>query len=76
MSRLEITEGVPPRGYITKVWNVGCDAERLGQVRWFAQWRRYCFYPNTGTIFDGECLAELAAFCAEQTDLRKKDRER
>lgn len=34
----------------------------LGQVRWYAPWRRYCFTPVEGT-FDAACLRDIATFC-------------
>ena len=36
----------------------------LGHVRWFAPWRRYCFYIDIGqaVIFDAGCLADIHNF--------------
>ena len=39
----------------------------LGEVRWYASWRRYCFFPNEGTVFEQDCLRMIAAFCQRET---------
>jgi hypothetical protein len=47
----------------TKQWTVVTRAGvTLGDVAWFAQWRRYAFWPAGGVLLDRECMAELAAF--------------
>lgn len=34
----------------------------LGEVKWFAAWRRYVFFPEQSTLFDANCLDELQRF--------------
>ena len=34
----------------------------LGQVRWYAQWRQYGFYPEEGTVFEKTCMTEITDF--------------
>ena len=48
------------------------DYAELGIVRWYTYWRRYCFFPSEGTIFDAACLREIATFCDEQTRGQKE----
>jgi len=76
VSHLVFKLGVQPRGYVTQVWNVAAsdNGEALGQVRWYPSWRRYCFYPKAGTIFDADCLAEIATFCSLKTKDRAAER--
>jgi hypothetical protein len=35
----------------------------LGQVRYFTRWRIYVFFPLDGTVYDANCLFEIARFC-------------
>lgn len=35
----------------------------LGQVKWYGPWRKYCFYPEGQTIFEWDCLRDIAEFC-------------
>ena len=35
----------------------------LGQVRWYAQWRQYAFYPIEGSVFEKTCLGDIQQFC-------------
>jgi len=48
-------------------WVMSMGEDHLGNIQWHAPWRRYCFYPTANTIFDNNCLREIADFCAEQT---------
>ena len=55
----------------TYVWDVFCSNAALGQVRWYAPWRRYCFMPATATVFDASCLSEIVEFIGGQMERRK-----
>jgi len=49
----------------TKVW--GCfsrHGDKLGEVRWFARWRQYCYFPEVDTIYSSGCLADINHFTA------------
>lgn len=47
----------------TKVWNVRNirTNEVVGQVKWHGPFRKYCFYPEPGYLFDKECLLQIAS---------------
>ncbi len=63
MSFLKFTETAPPSDK-TKRWlvsNLKGDS-LLGVVKWYAPWRRYCFFPLTDTLFDYGCMSEIATF--------------
>ena len=52
----------------TREWKiVSRDGHELGEVRWYAPWRCYVFYPYVGRLFEEDCLRDLAAFCEGQT---------
>lgn len=34
----------------------------LGEIKWFARWRRYAFNPEADSVFDAACLQEITAF--------------
>lgn len=60
--------GFSPSGK-TERWAVvskesgGC----LGEVKWFSRWRRYAFYPEMRTLFEHQCLRDIATFCETRT---------
>lgn len=54
---------------IFSVKTIGYD--ELGEIRWHAPWRRYVFYPNSGTLFDSSCLLEICSFIGNEMDKRK-----
>ena len=66
----------PPRR--TEIFEVRTADRRqlLGEVRWFARWRRYALFPTPGTVFEGTCLRDIAVFCEYQTILRVEERRR
>jgi hypothetical protein len=45
--------------YIWTVYSNGGRGTRLGQVKWYSPWRRYCFYPAEDVLLDASCLDEL-----------------
>ena len=53
----------------TNIWKVlDLHGVNLGDIRWYAQWRRYAFFPLGGTIWERDCLRIVADFCEVQTD--------
>jgi hypothetical protein len=60
---------------VTKVWKASsASGTFLGRVKWWAHWRRYCFFPAPELLFDCNCLWDLADFVKQQTELRKAER--
>lgn len=52
----------------TKIWTVHSTAGgSLGEVRWFAPWRKYAYYPQTGCLFEEDCLRDIADFVEKVT---------
>lgn len=40
----------------------------LGRVIWHAPWRRYVFVPAADTIFEEQCLGDIATFVRIMTE--------
>lgn len=58
----------------TKLWFVvpiGTTG-RLGQVRWYAPWRKYTFWADPSCIFEEQCLRDIADFCEKETKKHKR----
>jgi hypothetical protein len=53
----------------TQVWDVTAKETDgyLGKVQWFGRWRRYAFFPETGCVFEHDCLKTIAIFCENLT---------
>ena len=75
-SRLRFVEGITPKK-VTKEWSVWLHSGDvfLGEIKWYAPWRRYVFYTSPGTLYDASCLFELSMFCWDQTAARKRQRQ-
>lgn len=44
----------------------------LGEIKWFGEWRQYCFFPSQGTVFNGSCLDDIQKVIKSLMDARKK----
>ena len=36
-------------------FNTNC----IGEIKWYAPWRKFCFYPDADTVWDSKCLTEI-----------------
>jgi len=48
--------------------------DKLGTVKWFGRWRQYAFFPEPGTIWNRDCLREVADFIEAGMLSRRKER--
>jgi hypothetical protein len=65
----------------TKVWVVWSSKEdfegaELGQVKFYPQWRKFAFFPASQTLFEKDCLRDIADFCETATKEWRSSRER
>jgi hypothetical protein len=58
----------------TRIWHVttlpmdrGDPCHDLGEIRWHAPWRKYAYFPDASTLYEPDCLEDLASFCRGQT---------
>jgi hypothetical protein len=35
---------------------------RLGIIKWYNRWRQYAFFPESGTLFNVECLEDIQSY--------------
>lgn len=43
----------------------------LGEIKWFPNWRQYCFFPEDGCVFSKGCMVDINDFIKQLMDLRK-----
>lgn len=56
----------------TLIWGVVTENnEILGQVKWFGRWRKYAFFPKSNTLYEQDCLRDIADFCEDRTKLHR-----
>lgn len=73
MSWLSIGEGKPSASGKTLVWDVATtDGALLGVVKWHGPWRKYTFHPAYDTLFEEDCLREIAQFAEARTAEHKR----
>ena len=65
--------GEKPKTNIYSVRSRGSDCE-LGEIRWYPQWRNYCFFPieEISTVFSDRCLLSISKFIKELNLKHKK----
>lgn len=59
----------------TKIWWVmtkGDNVIKLGVIKYYSHWRKYSFFPEPRTVFEQDCLRNIAQFCEYQTTSHKK----
>jgi len=44
----------------------------LGLIQWYGRWRQYVFVPGPETVFNRDCLRDIAQYLQEMMDERKK----
>jgi len=49
-----------------KVYN-----ENLGVIKWFPQWRKYCYFSSNALVFDSSCLGDIKDFIDKLMKERK-----
>lgn len=58
----------------TSVWE--CRNNRsgsvLGIVKWYSQWREYCYFPYECSLYNDSCLNDIANFLNKITRAHKK----
>jgi hypothetical protein len=54
-----------------EVWSLG-DASYIGQVRWLAGRRKYCFFPSSGIAMEQDGLRSIAEFVESETEKKRK----
>lgn len=66
-------------GTKTNAWsvrkNVVDEQCIFGYVKWYAQWRKYVFYPVVWSeqfLFDATCLQEIVDFLDDETNNHKQ----
>ena len=42
----------------------------LGIIKWYSSWRQYCFFPESNTVFNKDCLSDIEDFIRGLMDLR------
>lgn len=61
----------------TRIWTVHAwaDGAILGDIRWYAPWRRYTFSSLVDAVFDKACLEDVCIFLAWKMSEHKGGRQ-
>lgn len=51
------------------------DEYNLGTVKWYPNWRQYCFFPAAECVWSVDCLQDLKNFVESENTKRKKAKE-
>lgn len=50
------------------------SAATLGVVKWYAPWRRYCYFSTTEAVYSPGCLKDIQDFLESAMKSRKEER--
>lgn len=58
----------------TKCWQVVTKdrTHSLGSVHWFGRWMQYAFFPIADTVYERQCLRDIADFCERETKAHRE----
>ena len=61
----------------TEIWNIISKSSGfiLGQIKWYGQWRQYCFWPTPHCVFNNTCMSDVQLMIKELMEKRKGHRE-
>ena len=45
--------------------------DEIGLIKWYGAWRKYCFFPNSNTIWDNKCLNEILNFLNDKNNKKR-----
>lgn len=64
MTYLRFVEESPSPSGKTRRWGVfsAFRGDRLGTISWYGPWRQYTFSPEPETVWNKDCLRDLAHF--------------
>ena len=49
----------------TNIYQVISNGIHLGDIKWYAPWRKYAFFPQEKTLYEQDCLKDIAKFLEE-----------
>lgn len=59
----------------TNIYEVIADTDYfLGKIKWYAPWRKYAFFPDNDTLYEQDCLKDIANFI-EKIMIERKAKE-
>jgi hypothetical protein len=56
------------------VWGLKKPHAHLGIVKWYGHWAKYAFFPESQTLYEQDCLRDLAEFVEAETLKQRKGR--
>lgn len=60
-----------PKTRIYEVVNIH-HGNRIGLIKYYPQWRKYCLMPENGTVFSAGCLKDIFVFIENEEAIRKE----
>jgi hypothetical protein len=44
----------------------------IGVIKWYSNWRQYCFFPNGETIWNKDCLDDINEVIIDLMNIKRK----
>lgn len=65
-------EGLKITGRKTPIFNVLNRGSKglLAEIRWYAPWRQYCFFPLEDTVWNDGCLTDVKDFLGKVNEMK------
>jgi hypothetical protein len=51
----------------TSIWSClnNKSGAELGRIKWYAPWRKYCYFPTVQAVYDTGCLKDIIDFISQ-----------
>ena len=73
--RFQLSSEQKPKTLVYDILNNNSD-DLLGQVKYYANWRQYTFFPEEGCIFSVGCLDDVIDFTRKVQENHRKNQEK
>ncbi len=60
-----------PKTSAWECYNKNDMDDEIGEVKWYFQWRQYCYFPAPFCVFSRGCLKDIANFIEQLMNQRK-----
>ena len=50
---------------------------KIGVIKWYTPWRKFCFFPENNTVWDSQCISQvlsLVDLCNDRWKNQKKEK--
>lgn len=67
---IDFIETTPPAIKTKRYSVLSKEKHYLGEIKWYGPFRKYSFFPQSGTVFEIQCMTDIINFIKFLTEKR------